>query len=122
MGLKRKKSERTRLIDRADKLFSAQVRSRGGCESGREKHAGVLQCAHGFSRRYLKVRWDARQCWCLCGGCHMYYTHRPIEWDLFMLDRLGVELYAEIRETALDPRPVTLLDLVETIERLKASA
>lgn len=84
---------------RMDKNFSLYIRGRGHCESGREKHAGVLQCAHGFSRRYTATRWDTRNAWCLCAGCHKYYTHHPIEWDEWMRSRM--ENYEAIRLKAI---------------------
>ncbi len=87
-----------------DRLFSLAVRAPGGCESGRPEHKGNLQCAHGFSRSYKAVRWDPRNAFPLCGGCHTFYTLHPIEWDLWMLDRLGIELYGELRELALTHR------------------
>lgn len=113
----RKKPTQGQLVKKADVLFSKIVRARGFCESGRSEHAGALQCAHGFSRRYRNVRWDARQCWALCQGCHVYYTHRPIEWDLWMQERMGLEIYEEVRTTALDKwsKP----DVSAILERLR---
>lgn len=92
---------KTHAVAECDRLFSLAVRSVGRCEVEGRAHMGSLQCAHGFSRSYKAVRWDRRQCFSLCAGCHTYFTHHPIEWDLWMLDRMGVELYAEVRERAL---------------------
>ena len=90
----------TALKTRADRLFSLAVRSVGHCQSGRPEHKGPLQCAHGFSRRYLATRWDRRNAWALCAGCHVYYTHRPLEWDEWMRYRMGFA-YPEVRALAL---------------------
>lgn len=106
------------LVSECDRLFSLQVRSVGRCEADGE-HNGNLQCAHGFSRSYKAVRWDRRQCFCLCAGHHTYYTHHPIEWDLWMLDRLGIELYGELRELALTHRTP---DLELVLAQLRADA
>lgn len=88
-------------MKRADEAFSKLVRSRGICESGRQEHKGILQCAHGFSRRYGATRCDERNAFALCSGCHVYYTHRPLEWDEWLRERWGEGLYAEIRSLAL---------------------
>lgn len=99
-----------------DILFGQIIRSRGACESGRDNHKGVLQCAHGFSRRYRATRWMEEQCWCLCAGCHMFFTQRPLEWDQWMRERLGGPFYESIRHEALfGPNP----NLKETAERLR---
>ncbi len=99
-----KKLGRTRStkpkVDHLDKLFSILVRDAGACVNC--KTTDRLQCAHGFSRRYRNVRWDMRNAFCLCVRCHMFYTHRPLEWDEWLLDRWGFELYYEIRKLALD--------------------
>lgn len=95
---------KTHLREECDRRFSLLIRNRGRCQSNRANHAGDLQCAHGFSRSYKAIRWDTRNAWALCAGCHTYFTHHPIEWDLWMLDRLGVETYGELRELALTHR------------------
>ncbi len=92
-------------------MFSRLVRSIGMCESGRLDHAGPLQCAHGFSRRYRAVRWDRRNAWCLCAGCHMFFTHHPIEWDEWMHRQMGDALYSQIRSLALGGERVDLKEL-----------
>lgn len=91
---------KTHAIAEADRLFSLAVRSVGRCEAS-GAHKGNLQCAHGFSRSYKAVRWDRRNAWCLCAGHHTFYTHHPIEWDLFLLDNMGLEQYHQVRKTAL---------------------
>lgn len=107
---------KTHLKDECDRLFGLMVRSRAKCESGRDKHKGVLQCAHGFSRRYLPTRWDEANAWSLCAGCHIYFTARPLEWDDWMLDQLGHEAYWLLRAEAL--RTDIKTDLIATYDRL----
>jgi hypothetical protein len=111
---------KTHLKGECDRLFSLIVRSRAKCESDRPNHAGILQCAHGFSRRYLPIRWDTRNAFSFCAGCHTFYTARPLEWDIFLLDRWGIELYGVLRDLALDPSAKT--DLIATYDRLLLAA
>lgn len=96
-----KKPSHSKLVQKADKLFSLIVRSVGRCESGRPNHAGPLQCAHHFSRRYEATRWDRRNASCFCAGCHVYFTHRPLEWDEWLRGRLGSN-YETLRKLALN--------------------
>lgn len=112
---KPKTPTKTQQLRKADALFSLLIRSRGRCENcGSSEY---LQCAHGFSRRYRAVRFDERQVWALCRGCHVYFTHRPLEWDVWMRDRMGEALYAEVRALALTgPNP----DLAAEVARLSA--
>ena len=102
---RRKKSERTKLIERADKLCRQIILERDqSC-----KICGTterLQWAHGFSRRYHHVRWDLRNSWALCARHHQYYTWHPLEWDELMRGALGLlgttyAQYREVRELAL---------------------
>lgn len=114
---KPKKRRKASLTKQADMLFSKIIRSRGSCE-----HCATpvnLQCAHGFSRRYRAVRWDQRNAFALCAGCHLYFTMRPLEWDDWLRDRWGDELYATLRFVALSaPNP----KLVEVMADLKKTA
>jgi len=101
-----KKPTQKQLKAKADAMFSRIVRSPGFCiECGATEN---LQCAHGFSRRHLNTRWDERNAWCLCKGCHLKYTLRPLEWDEWMLSRMGDDLYWQIRRLALSTEKVDL--------------
>ena len=99
--LKIAKPSHSKLVKKADAAFGVLVRSVGFCQSGRPNHAGPLQCAHGFSRRYEATRWTIGNAWALCAGCHVFYTHRPLEWDEWLRRRMGLERYEAMRELAL---------------------
>ncbi len=66
----------------ADKLFSLIVRDRDG-ECVRCDSADFLQCAHLVSRSYKTTRCDLDNAVTLCRGCHVYFTHHPLEWIEF---------------------------------------
>jgi len=91
---------RKHLKAECDRLFSLEIRSRGECESGRPTHNGGLQCAHGFSRRYLTIRWNPNNAWAFCAGCHTYYTARPDEWSFWLMDKWGRALHSVMRGMA----------------------
>lgn len=108
---------RKKLALYADSLWSQIVRKReGGCVSGRPSHAGVFQAAHGFSRRYHATRWNLRNGFKLCQGCHVYYTHRPLEWDNWLMNAWGADLYAGMRADALRNDRVGLDCVVMALE------
>lgn len=106
------------LVKRADKLFSLWVRSHGACVSGREKHSGPLQCAHGISRRYRATRWDSRNAFSLCAGCHMFFTHRPLEWTDWLVRRLGATVYESLTASAMFGGKQDMAQVVAELEGL----
>ena len=114
-GKKPKTPTKTQLLKKCDATFGKVVRSCGRCDAcGFTDH---IQCAHGFSRSYRSVRWDRRNAFPLCRSCHVYYTHRPLQWDQYLRDAWGEPLYALLRHLALTgPNP----DLTETLARLCA--
>jgi hypothetical protein len=77
--------KRMNATKRADALFSKAVRASGPCFAAVNEPdhtcAGAKQAAHVHSRRYRAVRWDFGNCVPLCQGAHVFYTHRPLEWE-----------------------------------------
>lgn len=100
-------------LAKCDAVFGKIIRLPAVCV-----HCGgtdVIQCAHGFSRRYRAVRWDERNAFPLCRGCHMYFTHRPLEWDEWLINRWGLKVYNEIRDLALHGRNPNLTDTLAAL-------
>lgn len=113
---------KTHATETADKLFSLLIRSEGSCAAAGDDGVacnGNLQCAHGFSRRYRNTRWDERNAFPLCAAHHTFYTHRPIEWELWMKNRIGQNLYMILQATALKTTPP---DLELVLAELKEAA
>ena len=101
-----------------DTLFSLIMRSKGRCDfCGKSRHVAVLQCLHGFSRRYRGTRWEEDANFCLCSGCHVMFTYDPIAWDNWMRAVWGDEKYWEVRRRA---QAITKPDKQAIYERLKA--
>lgn len=46
--------------------------------SGKKAYLG-LQWAHVYSRNKKSLRWNPEGAMCLCGGCHLFWHHRPID-------------------------------------------
>lgn len=115
---KRKKTPRRNYSAQCDVLFSKLVRAPGRCVICGSSDR--VQCAHGFSRRYRAVRWDRRNAWALCQAHHLFYTHRPLEWDTWLHEQWGDELYAEMRALALAGERLDLKALVAELKVLAA--
>lgn len=90
----------------------------GHCEHCFRKNA-VLQGAHGFSRWYRATRWLEINGFSLCQGCHVYYTHRPLEWDSYLRVAWGQPVYDELRHAALKNAKQ---DMPAVLDRLRAEA
>src|SRR3990167_10281304 len=88
----------------ADELFSKIIRSKGFCERCGKKEN--LQCAHILSRSYRQVRWDFGNAFCLCNGCHVYFTHHPIEFEEFVITKIGQNAYQTLRKRARDYKKI----------------
>lgn len=97
-----------------DIIFGRIVRSRARCENCGARND--LECAHGFSRRYLRVRWDERNAFCLCHNCHHHFTEHPLQWDAWLRARWGEGLYGTMFKRALHgPR----VDFDEQLDQLQ---
>lgn len=101
-----------------DRWFSLLVRQIGACiVCGTTER---LQCAHILSRRYLGVRYSLDNAVCLCARHHMYFTYRPLEWEILITQRMGAEAFASLKHRALSF--VGPLDRVAIARELYASA
>lgn len=119
----KKKPPVKKLRDKADRLWSLLIRQRDGvcqrCGRGREEI--VLQAAHVISRRYKAIRWDERNGIALCMGCHHWGHKQPVEFDWWVQDLIGKDVYETLRAEALDyVGELKRLDLEEVIGNLQA--
>ena len=108
-------------------MFSLFIRRRDKrCQICRSEFN--LQCAHGFSRGYMATRWDytTPNAWALCSGDHKAMTHKPLEWEDWMTERLGVGLYLRLRLMAvrggMPDVGWTIMDLRERLAELGVAA
>jgi hypothetical protein len=116
---KQRKGKRASLARQCDDLCGKLVRARGVCEGDNHGKGGSLQWAHGFSRRYRATRWLPINGFCLCAGCHFYYSLRPLEWGEFMGRMLGEQVYENLRRLALKNEKQ---DMPAVLANLKAEA
>lgn len=106
-------------IKQLDVVVGARVRVIKVCMGDRD-HSGPLQWAHIVSRQYRNTRWLLSNAMCLCQACHYYYTNRPLEWEMFVIECIGEDVYANLKREALAaPRYKTTKDLEELLEEMK---
>lgn len=94
-----RRKKRISLSKQADALWSKLVKLPGRCYSCASTER--LQAAHGFSRRYRGTRWLPINGFPLCSMEHMYWTHRPLEFDEWLRIQWGQPVYDELRALAL---------------------
>lgn len=95
---KKKKSD---YMKQADRAFSKYVRTRDGQCLAAPPHAGNLQCAHIIGRGYKSIRTHPDNAVALCAKHHVYWTHRPLEWRLWV-DEMFPGRWEELRSVALE--------------------
>lgn len=94
------------LIAELDKLTSIIVRCRDRrcvtCGSRRG-----LQCSHFYSRRYLIIRFDLRNCNAMCGRCNIGHNSNPLPYLNFMQGHYGHEVAEELHALRMSLQKVT---------------
>lgn len=93
-----KKSERRKLIEKADKLFRDYIRLRDkmSCQRcGQDAyHDRKIEVAHFYGRSNLTTRWAPDNVCLLCFKCHYLWAHRePMEFSQWWLKRLGEDRF-----------------------------
>lgn len=89
-------------IRKADTVFSRWIKKRDNytCQRCGKEYGGYpargLDCSHYISRRNEATRFDPDNCASICMGCHMFFHQNPDTHKLFMIDRLGPELFLEL--------------------------
>lgn len=74
-----KRTQRKKLVDKLDKVFSIYIRRRyadndvAECFTcGKQDHWKKLQNGHFQSRKHYSTRWDETNCQVQCAGCNVF--------------------------------------------------
>jgi hypothetical protein len=109
------------LVAELDRLTSIIVRRRDGrcvtCGSSQG-----LQCSHFYSRRYLAIRFDLRNCNAMCGGCNRRHNRDRRPYERYMLKTYGPAVISELHRQRLDLGKVTDEELREMLSQYSAMA
>ena len=123
LKIRRKKTDRQKMMDLLDDLFRELIRKRamqrvGGCERCHTPKLSYkeLQTAHLHSCRKYTVRWDIRNAVGLCGGCHTHLDSHIDAKREFAIQLLGEEEYDRLyvlaeMTTKSSPIDYKLIDL-----------
>ena len=101
-----KKPTKTSLRNKADKLAGQLCRSKGKCE-----HCGkteTLQWCHIHSRSLGKLRYDERNCVCLCASCHAHFHSKPLEFTQFIGKVKGTDIVDYLIRESRILEPLTI--------------
>lgn len=109
------------LVAELDRLTSVIVRKRDkrcvtcGATQG-------LQCSHFYSRRYLSVRFDLRNCNAMCAGCNRRHNRDSKPYERYMQKKYGAAVITELDGLRMGLGKVTDEELGEMLAQYKALA
>lgn len=107
------------LVAELDRYTSLIVRRRDGrcvtCGS-----VQGLQCSHFYSRRYLSVRFDLRNCNAMCSACNRRHNRYRRPYERYMLKTYGTEVVAELDRLRASLQKVTDAQLIELLNNYRA--
>lgn len=69
---------------KATKLHAEITRMYGECEKCGKSNGVQLQCAHIQGRKASATRTALFNAFCLCAGCHFYFTDHPLDFSRFV--------------------------------------
>lgn len=109
----RRVSTPTGAKKKADELFSRIIRSAGKCaECGA---TDSLQCCHVLSRRFANTRCEEANAFCLCAGCHHFFTDHPVDWGRWVLTRMTEDEYDRLYALAHSLVKVNWFDVADRL-------
>jgi Bacteriophage Lambda NinG protein len=109
------------LIAELDRYTSLIVRRRDRrcvtCGSRRN-----LQCSHFYSRRYLAIRFDLRNCNAMCSACNIRHNSDPFPYMAYMQEHYGPDAVLELHELRMSRAKVADEELARLLESYKRAA
>ena len=118
-----KKSRCGALERECDHLFRTAVKLRDGHKSVMSGLAGVIECAHIFTRSRHSTRWLLDNAVTLLKSEHQYFTDRPSEFmawvRLYFGDR--VPTVDDLERLSLQRQPVTEAFLIDVRNELRSA-
>ena len=115
-----KKPSRKTLIRQLDLICSQLVRARDKrCVLQSPRCNGVLQAGHLFTRAAYSTRWNLRNIWAQCAGHNLRHEYDSSVFQLWFIDRFGLEEYKELAREHHKVRKWSNPDLRELLEEYK---
>jgi 5-methylcytosine-specific restriction endonuclease McrA len=108
------------LVAELDRYTSLIVRRRdGGCVTCGSVQG--LQCSHFYSRRYLAVRFNLRNCNAMCSPCNRRHNRDRRPYERYMRKTYGPAVIAELDRLRLSLEKMTDEELLERLNQYKAT-
>lgn len=80
----------------------------------------TLQCSHLYSRRYLTIRFDLRNCNAMCALCNRRHNEDPSAYLGFMNKHYGLAIIEELNELRMSLIKVSDEELRQMLEQYRA--
>jgi len=114
------KSERKRLIEACDKLWSKRVKERDRFCQMCGTNRGVLEAHHICGRGSCGTRFDLRNGVTLCKYiCHVWAENHPKDFEIWVRPWVRSDVYDELSMLSRKERLFTLDELREIKTKLK---
>jgi hypothetical protein len=79
-----------------------------------------LQCSHFYSRRYLNIRFDLRNCNAMCSACNRKHNHDRRPYERYMRKTYGPTVITELDRLRLSLEKVTDEELDKLLQSYEA--
>jgi hypothetical protein len=107
------------LVAELYRLTSLIVRRRDGrCVTCGSRQG--LQCSHFYSRRYLSIRFDLRNCNAMCTGCNRRHNRNRTPYERYMLKTYGRAVISELDGLGLNLEKMPDEELRKMLQKYKA--
>jgi hypothetical protein len=117
-------SERSQLVNAADRCFSLYIRQRGS--DGVGNHCFTcdvylpiedLQNGHFMARRYYATRWHPVNCWPQCNDCNSVKHGNLVIYEKKLRAKFGNEAIDELKQLARSGNKVTSAEIQGVIDK-----
>ena len=118
----KKKSTRTQVVAKLDKVFSEYIRRRYAKDDiatcvtcSKKDHWKKLQAGHFMSRKHYSTRWDEDNVQVQCSGCNVFRYGEQYKFSKY----LGSEKAEELHQKSKQVVKFSTAELEEMIEYYK---
>jgi|JI10StandDraft_1071094.scaffolds.fasta_scaffold251489_3 hypothetical protein len=105
---------------KATKLHAEITRMYGQCENcGKTSDQAQLQCAHIQGRKASATRTALYNAFCLCAGCHFFFTDHPLHFSRFVTTTWAQDFREQLLSAANTMTKMNWSTRVEFLKEMK---
>lgn len=119
---KRRKTQRQKAVDAADREFSLYIRERDRFRSvlsGKTSDTDVIQCGHVFTRANYATRWDENNAFATTRGENFRHEHDPWPLYSYCIDLYGFQWFKDLYRKHKTSVRYTTADIQELARHFK---